>query len=130
MPSSSTDISTMVDHILTKPPPFFSIVSKFLLLYLCLLSPYSAVSIATGYRLEGRGVRVRVPVGVRFFSSPCRPDWFWGPPSLLSNGYLGLFSRGQSGRGVKLTTHLHLVPRSRIRGSIHPLPHTPSWHSA
>jgi hypothetical protein len=26
--------------------------------------------------------------------------------------------------GMKLTTHLHLVPRSRIRESIHPLPHT------
>jgi hypothetical protein len=33
-------------------------------------------------------------------------------------------------RGVKLTTHLHLLPRSRIGGSIHPLPHTSSWHSA
>jgi hypothetical protein len=29
--------------------------------------------------------------------------------SLLSNGYWGLFLRGQSGRSVKLTTHLHLV---------------------
>jgi hypothetical protein len=34
------------------------------------------------------------------------------------------------GRGVKLTTHLHLVPRSRKRGSIHPLPHTSSCRSA
>jgi hypothetical protein len=25
-------------------------------------------------------------------------------------------------RGVKLTTHLHLVPRSRMRGTIPPLP--------
>jgi hypothetical protein len=32
--------------------------------------------------------------------------------------------------GVKLTTHLQLVPRSRIRGSIHPLPHTSSCRSA
>jgi hypothetical protein len=36
----------------------------------------------------------------------------------------------QSGRGVKLTTHLQLVPRPRKRGSIHRLHHTPSWHSA
>jgi hypothetical protein len=26
----------------------------------------------------------------------------------------GTFPRGQSGRGVKLTPHLHLVPRSRM----------------
>jgi hypothetical protein len=31
---------------------------------------------------------------------------------------------------VKLPTHLQLEPRSRKRGSIHPLPHTPPWHSA
>jgi hypothetical protein len=28
---------------------------------------------------------------------------------------------------VKLTTHLHLVPRSRMREAIPPLPNTPSW---
>jgi len=28
--------------------------------------------------------------------------------------------------GVKLTTHLHLVPKWRMRSSITPLPHTPS----
>jgi hypothetical protein len=33
-------------------------------------------------------------------------------------------------RGVKLTTHLQLVPRSRKCDSIHPLPHTSSWRSA
>jgi hypothetical protein len=26
-----------------------------------------------------------------FFSSPPRPERLWGPPSLLSNGYQGLF---------------------------------------
>jgi hypothetical protein len=34
------------------------------------------------------------------------------------------------GRGVKLNTHLQLVPRSRKCGSIHPLPHTSSWRNA
>jgi hypothetical protein len=83
----------------------------------------SAVGIATGYGLDGRGVGVRVPVRARFFTSPRRPD-------VLSNGYWGIFLRGQSGRGVKLTTRLQPVPRSRIRGSIHPLPHTFPWRSA
>jgi hypothetical protein len=41
-----------------------------------------------------------------FFSSLPRPDRLWGPPSLLFNG--------GSGRDVKLTTHLHLVPRLRM----------------
>jgi hypothetical protein len=64
----------------------------------------------------------------RIFSSPRLPDRSWGPPNLLPNGHRGLFPLGESGRGVKLTTHFQLVPRSRKYGS--PLPHAPSWRSA
>jgi hypothetical protein len=46
----------------------------------------SAVRIVS---LEGRVVGVRVPLRSRIFSSPRRPDQFWGPPSLLSKGYRG-----------------------------------------
>jgi len=55
------------------------------------------------------------------FPSPSRPHWYWGPPSLLYSGYRGLLPRGWSGRGAKLTTHLHLVPRLRMSGAIPPL---------
>ena len=54
----------------------------------------SSVGIAIGYGLDDRGVGFRVPVGLRIFSSLCRCDRLWGPPSLLYNGYRGLFSRG------------------------------------
>jgi hypothetical protein len=38
----------------------------------------------------------------------------YGLDGILSNGYRGLYPRGYSGRGMKLTTDLHLVPRSRM----------------
>jgi hypothetical protein len=59
----------------------------------CIRSRDSAVGMATGYGLDDGGVRVPVPVESGIFSSPCRPDPFCGPPSLLTNGYRGLFPR-------------------------------------
>jgi hypothetical protein len=44
------------------------------------------------YGLDDRGVKVRFPVGSRIFSL-CRPNWLWGPPRLLSNGYRQFFPR-------------------------------------
>jgi hypothetical protein len=52
----------------------------------------SSVRIATAYGLDYRGSIPRR--GEIFFSSPHRPDRHWGPPSLLYNGYRGLFPGG------------------------------------
>ena len=49
--------------------------------------PGTSVGIATDYGL----VWGRIPVGTRFSA---RPDWPWGPPSLLYNGY-GVFPGGK-----------------------------------
>jgi hypothetical protein len=60
---------------------------------------FGEVGIATGYGLNDLGIGVRVSVGSRIFSFRRRPDWLWGPPSLLPHGY-----RGLSGQGMKLAT--------------------------
>ena len=67
--------------------------------------PGSSVSTATDYGLDGPGIESR---GARFSACPDRP---WGPPNLLYIGYR-VFPGVKYGRGVLLTTHLLLVPRS------------------
>jgi hypothetical protein len=61
--------------------------------YIMTVSWDSVVGTATGYGLDDRGVRVCVSVGPRMFTSPYSPDHLWCQPSLLSNGYRGLFPR-------------------------------------
>jgi hypothetical protein len=90
----------------------------------------SVVHIKTGYWLDDRGVGVRVSVGSRIFSSPRRPDWLWGPTSLLLNAYRGALSPGLKRRRREANTQLQLVPKSRDCAFIHPLPHMSSWRSA
>jgi hypothetical protein len=55
----------------------------------------SAVGLVTGYGLDDEGVGVRVPAEERILT-PFPPGRFWGPPSLLWNGYRGLFPRGKA----------------------------------
>jgi hypothetical protein len=62
------------------------------------------------------------------FSISPRPGLGSTQPS--TQWVLGTLSPGVNRQGVKLTSHLHLVPRSRKRGSIHPLLDTLSWRSA
>jgi hypothetical protein len=65
--------------------------------------------VVTVYGLDGAGIEYRW--GEIFRTCPDRP---WGPPSLLYNGYR-VFPGVESGRGVTLTPHPLLVPRSRKR---------------
>jgi hypothetical protein len=51
----------------------------------------STVGIATSYWLDDRVVGVRVPVGSRIFTSPCRSERLWRPPNLLYKEYPVLF---------------------------------------
>jgi hypothetical protein len=80
----------------------------------------SAVGIATGYRLDDRGVGVRVPVGSRMFFSPSHQDRLWRPPNPLSSGYRGVKRAGPE------TNHSHSSSADSCKsGSIQPLLHTP-----
>jgi hypothetical protein len=82
-------------------------------------------------RVTGRTAGFRFPARARdsFFYSTL-PRGAVGPTHFLSNGYRGLFPWGQSDRRVKLTTHLHIVPRPVMLGVIPPLPSTSSWSVA
>jgi hypothetical protein len=48
----------------------------------------SSVGIVTGYGVDDRTVGIRVPAGLRIFSSLYRPDRLWG----VSNGYGGAYA--------------------------------------
>jgi hypothetical protein len=60
----------------------------------------SGVGIVTVYGLDDEIFGVRFQVGSRIFFSSSRPDRFWGPSNLLSNGYQRPFPRGGKAAGV------------------------------
>jgi hypothetical protein len=70
--------------------------------------PGSSVGIATGYGLDGPGGRI--PVGARF-SAPVQTGRGAHPASCTMG--TGSFPGVESGRGVTLTPHPLLVPRSK-----------------
>jgi hypothetical protein len=63
----------------------------------------SAVDIATGYGLDGRGVRVRVPVGARFFHLQVVQTGFGVHPASYSMGTKSSFPGGKAVWASSLT---------------------------
>jgi hypothetical protein len=77
---------------------------------------YVEAKIALDYGLDDRGSTVRFPAGDGNSSLHHRVQTGSGAhPASYPMGARGSFL------GSKLTTHLHLVPRSRMRGGISPL---------
>jgi hypothetical protein len=62
--------------------------------------------------------------GKVFISSPKRPNRLWGRSSRCTRVS---FRGGESGKGVKLATHFHLVLSLGMSGDIPLFPHIPSW---
>jgi hypothetical protein len=70
----------------------------------------SVIGIVTGYGLDDRGVGVRVPVvSLSLLHVVHTGSAFHQTSYTIGTG--GSFLGGKSGRGVKLTPHLQLVPR-------------------
>jgi hypothetical protein len=91
----------------------------------------SSAGIALGYGLDDRGSRVRFPAGAGNFSLHHRVQTGSGAhPPFCPMDTRGSFSGRKAACGVKLTTHLRLMPRSRMHGAISTLPNTSSWRGA
>jgi hypothetical protein len=86
-------------------------------LYCChideLRSRGSSGSIVSDYGLDDRAIGVRFPAGAKDFSSNlCVQTGSGAHPVSCPVGTGGPFPGAKRGRGVTLTTHPHLVPRS------------------
>jgi hypothetical protein len=77
----------------------------------------SSGSIVSDYELDARATGVPSPAEARgFLLEHLCPDRLWGPPPI--QWILGVLSPAvKRGQRATLTTHLHLVPRSRMSRS-------------
>jgi hypothetical protein len=92
------------------------------------MSRNSAVGIATDYGLYDQEIGVQIGRKNFLFCMSSRLALRLTQPPI--QWVIGAFPQELSGQGVKLTTHLQPVPRSRKCGSIYPLLHTILWRSA
>jgi hypothetical protein len=91
--------------------------------------PGSSVSIVSGYGLDDREIEVRSSAEAKgFFLYPRVSRPALGPTQPPVQWVPGVLSPGLNrGRSVTLTTHPHLVPRSRMSRSYTSSPQAPSW---
>jgi hypothetical protein len=84
----------------------------------CYLELGSSVSIVSDYGLDNRAIGVRSSAGAKYFpSSLCVQTGSGVHPASCTMGTGGHFPGAKRGRGVTLTTHPHLMPRSRMSRS-------------
>jgi hypothetical protein len=81
-------------------------------------------------RATGWKAGVRFSAGATFLSSQQRPDWLYGPPRLLPNGYLGLFPLWAK-RSRRETYHSpHSSAKVKNGEALLPVPHISSERGA
>jgi hypothetical protein len=84
---------------------------------------FSSGSIVSDYGLDDRAIGVQSPAGGRNFPLASVSRLALGPTQLPVQWVPGVLSPAEKrGRGVTLTTHSHLVPRSRMSRSYTPSP--------
>jgi hypothetical protein len=84
----------------------------------------------TGSHLAGYGLDSWSSIlgrNKRFFSTLLRSDLLWGPTSLLSSGYKGLFFWDVKMPESEANHPLPPIAEAKNGGAIPPLPHTCSW---
>jgi hypothetical protein len=78
----------------------------------------SSVSIVSNYGLDDRAIGVRSPARTKDFSSNhCVQTGSVAHPASCTMGTGGPFPGAKRSRGVTLTNHPHLVPKSRMSRS-------------
>jgi hypothetical protein len=83
-----------------------------------------SVSIVSDYEPDDQAIGIRSQAGAKDFSSSlCVQTGSEAHLVSCKIGTMGPFPRAKCDQGVTLTTHPHLVPRSRMSRSYTPLPH-------
>jgi hypothetical protein len=111
-----------------KPHPPILVTKHKYLIILRDKEPSSSVSIVSDCGLEDRAIGVRSPAGANDFSSNlCVQTGSEVHPASCTLGTGGAFPGTKHGRGVTLTSHPHLVPRSRMSRSYTSCPPKPHY---